>query len=1006
MTSKVHQFLNESGGSNFTESAIRPPVYGEENELVSNGGVSTRSSGSHKSQLSNKSQTSSKSMGSNRGDSPAVTPRRSNKDKSAHSMSVSCIDDDDMAPLGFEPEGSASSSPPFNENSTPSFMKWAENLNYLLEDLQGVEQFRNFLDQEGLGSYAVEFWFACQGLKKKDSGESIANVIRVIHKKYIKSDKLPCISEATKKDIHEKLQKRVNLNREIFDEAQTEVEQDMRNNTYPLFIKSDLYVQYVQKGGESPKSSNTSSGSITRPVSVGPLPTLMEDQELQTNGTNLSSSVCGPPISGKCSSRSSQGESSGAKKHSSEAFSSFPVPFAPRTPLAHPYHVSYAPVSAQDSEIQSLSSDALTDDTRSIDSSVDNDKMWKRQRRAMRKRAEQNRESGIHQQFIPRTQRAPKDSNIAEVNPKKFAAMLVEKLERVLKEREKEEKLNESMNRMLESDLDEGDRSILNRSVDRSMDRQERLDRSMERSIDRSIDRSMDRSMDRLDRSLDRSAMLRNTSSATSIPLMTSAVIMDDDNPNSILEEHVSRIWESSAQQTPTRSPGRQSPSLKRSAADRKASANQTLPLPNTLPSSVHNKSFHKKRPDYHSSFDSGMGEDKPSVETHRHIHHHHHHHHSRDPKSKTYIEIEAQQHVNCWPGDVNSSARGHGSGNSETNNTDRGRTTRRANRKHSDTSSNIDSGISMIESISPMAVPNAMDPSTEKVLSWMRDNSWDSEHVSSGATGSTDTERTSGSHKRFRSGAATSTPTPHKQGSNKKSTGHGSSRSASVERTGMMQPWMTMAGQALPTQPFVQDPSMPLPTPPNTTVQLEEAKRRLEESHIVPVKSKSFTGVPSKEKKGAMFISQSMSSARPTLPTTRTVPSDLDLSAAEAPVASNSTEKKGSKKSSSSSANTSGSAPSGTSASTPAANTEGGEVIIGYFFCGEPIPYRHTVHGTHITLAQFKHLIGRRGNFKFFFKKLSNEFESEVVFEEIRDDNEMLPLWEGKIVAKVEKVD
>jgi len=39
--------------------------------------------------------------------------------------------------------------------------------------------------------------------------------------------------------------------------------------------------------------------------------------------------------------------------------------------LAHPYHVSYAPVSAQDSELQSLSSDALTDDTMSYtDSSV------------------------------------------------------------------------------------------------------------------------------------------------------------------------------------------------------------------------------------------------------------------------------------------------------------------------------------------------------------------------------------------------------------------------------------------------------------------------------------------------------------------------------------------------------------------------------------------------------------------------------------------------------------
>ena len=37
----------------------------------------------------------------------------------------------------------------------------------------------------------------------------------------------------------------------------------------------------------------------------------------------------------------------------------------------NPYHVSYAPVSAQDSELQSLSSDAHTDDTMSLtDSSV------------------------------------------------------------------------------------------------------------------------------------------------------------------------------------------------------------------------------------------------------------------------------------------------------------------------------------------------------------------------------------------------------------------------------------------------------------------------------------------------------------------------------------------------------------------------------------------------------------------------------------------------------------
>ena len=74
---------------------------------------------------------------------------------------------------------------------------------------------------------------------------------------------------------------------------------------------------------------------------------------------------------------------------------------------------------------------------------------------------------------------------------------------------------------------------------------------------------------------------------------------------------------------------------------------------------------------------------------------------------------------------------------------------------------------------------------------------------------------------------------------SSKNKTGtHMSSRSASMERGGLLS-W-GMAGGTMPSQPFVQDSSMPLPTPPNPTTQLEEAKRRLEESRVSgPVKSK-----------------------------------------------------------------------------------------------------------------------------------------------------------------------
>ena len=57
----------------------------------------------------------------------------------------------------------------------------------------------------------------------------------------------------------------------------------MQVDAYPLFLKSDIYVQYVQAGGESPKTagSNNSSGSNSvRPMSSGPLPTLHEGEEL------------------------------------------------------------------------------------------------------------------------------------------------------------------------------------------------------------------------------------------------------------------------------------------------------------------------------------------------------------------------------------------------------------------------------------------------------------------------------------------------------------------------------------------------------------------------------------------------------------------------------------------------------------------------------------------------------------------------------------------------------
>merc|ERR1719422_2832680 len=69
---------------------------------------------------------------------------------------------------GFEPEGSADVTPPFSEsnsaNSTPAYMKWAENLHNLLSDPDGVELYKNYLKTENVGEL-LDFWLPARGLK-------------------------------------------------------------------------------------------------------------------------------------------------------------------------------------------------------------------------------------------------------------------------------------------------------------------------------------------------------------------------------------------------------------------------------------------------------------------------------------------------------------------------------------------------------------------------------------------------------------------------------------------------------------------------------------------------------------------------------------------------------------------------------------------------------------------------------------------------------------------------
>ncbi|RWS09549.1 hypothetical protein B4U79_01588, partial [Dinothrombium tinctorium] len=73
--------------------------------------------------------------------------------------------------------------------------------------------------------------------------------------------------------------------------------------------------------------------------------------------------------------------------------------------------------------------------------------------------------------------------------------------------------------------------------------------------------------------------------------------------------------------------------------------------------------------------------------------------------------------------------------------------------------------------------------------------------------------------------------------------------------------------------------------------------------------------------------------------------------------------------------------------------------LTVGYRFAEDEVPYVKKLQGCHsLTLAQFKQLIPpRKGPSSFYFRKESNEFGTGYVMEEIFDDNEFLPIIEGK---------
>nr|XP_040046623.1 axin-1 isoform X3 [Gasterosteus aculeatus aculeatus] len=814
-TSDSGDYLADLRGS-FTEDAPRPPVPGEEGELVRSDGRQYAGPG-----FSSKCEAS------------VATPRRPDLD------------------LGYEPEGSASPTPPY--------VKWAESLHSLLDDQEGIHLFRMFLKQEECGD-VLEFWFACSGFRKLEaleggSEEKKVKLAKAIYKKYILDNNgivSRQIKPATKSFIKDCVMK-LHIDPAMFDQAQTEIQAMMEENTYPLFLKSDIYLEYTRTGGESPKlySDHSSvSGNGKGPSSY--LPTLMEDEEWRCEQEPEEQPDRDPSPANRLTQKLLT-ETAPLRVASSRFQDGPEFRLAPCREPIHPYYVNagyaVAPAaSTNDSEQQSMSSDA---DTISLtDSSVDGVPPYryrKRHRREMHDSAKANGQVPLP--HIPRTDRIPKDIH---VEPERFAAELIGRLEAVVRQREAQEQLEERLKRV-------------------------RLE--------------------------EEGAYPQNHNPRYADSPFSGAAPRDahEENPESILDDHVRRVM---------KTPGCQSPGAGRLSPKSRSPDG----VPGAKGTGLGAPAPPGKHPSRHGLKGDGC-----------HPHHHKHAHqvnHAGAGKPKEPAEAQGGFPGSAETSHYGSKSRSYADGAGSNPAEHAGFSSKGATQ--------CKRALKKGEEVRPCDAPAPVDEmeKNQKILLWLMEG-----------------QKELVLHKRSPYGSAS-----------------GSKRPGGHEA----QPWTSVQ----PSHPFVQDPTMPPNPAPSPLIQLEEVRRRLEEETL-----KSGTVQP-KQRYVMEVIQRGRSAVRPALfPPLSTVPavSDSELSQSE---------HKATKKQ-------------------PCEN-----ITVAYYFCEELIPYLTSVRGRLVTLGQFKELLTKKGSYRYYFKKVSDEFDCGVVFEEVREDDAVLPIFEEKIIGKVEKID
>ncbi|XP_053608147.1 axin isoform X1 [Plodia interpunctella] len=404
-------------------------------------------------------------------------------------------------------EGSSGSSA--RSAASPPYMRWARSLHDLLEDAEGVRQFRKFVcGAGGLHVDRLNFYFAVHGLRQEAEPAKIRQVVSAIYK-FLRKSQL-AMPEELKQYVKQSLKDGVDIERTIFDNMEQEVTRAITESTYQAFLRSEAYVSYVSAATQplSSPDSPPPQREVAVPLSSG-LATLHEEQELGAGVGAGAGAGAGARLT-----HDALLATQGRRLHSE-------APHRKRSVYsAHVTYAGYCPTSRQDSERASLSSGRTDSDAVSLSgSSVDGMSMrgGREPRERLRSRPHGvDRNAVINKEqdtamVIPRTQRM-QSSQLRVLPPAKFAPLLIEKLERVRRDQETKERLERRLTEGV------GEEAMCGQALP---------------------------------------------------PALVAAAIreklqLDDDNDQDILDQHVSRVWSE-------RTPGASPPGARRRVASRRA---------------------------------------------------------------------------------------------------------------------------------------------------------------------------------------------------------------------------------------------------------------------------------------------------------------------------------------------------------------------------------------------------------------------------------------------------